>query len=59
MQIVVKFNIYTIGIKLSIFWNFGTNFLAHLNEQTDFISSEKKKEYIMDLFKIYSYCTFV
>ena len=34
--------IYTIGIKLSIFWNFCTNFPRHLIKQADLISSEWK-----------------
>ena len=33
--------LYTIGIKLSIFWNFGTHFLTHEIKQTCFISSEQ------------------
>ena len=33
---------YTIGIKFSIYWNFGTNFLTYLIEQTNFIFLEQK-----------------
>ena len=54
--------IYTIGIKLSIFWTFGTNFLTHLNELTYFISSEQKNILTLasyEFIETYPYCPFV
>ena len=38
---------YTIGIKFSIFWNFGTNFLIHEVKQTYITSSEQNSILIL------------
>ena len=41
--------LYTSGIKLSIFWNFDTNFLTHYIKQISFVFPEQKSVWILTL----------